>query len=90
MVWSGDDELGPTPLQMDRPQAVVSLTLRAEGFEPETIQVGPDTPEPIEIALRPAPSRPAPTKGRGKAPAGDTGGARRGTQDGELRNPFGD
>jgi len=93
-VWDGETTLGPTPLELDRPEAPRELTVRADGYEAQTIQLGPDVAESMDVTLRPARAvRPGGGGGRGGAGGvgerGGGGGDRHGG-DGELHDPFAD
>ncbi len=98
-VWDGETPLGPTPVDLDRPDAPRALTVRADGYEAETIQVGPDAAEQVDVTLRPARAvRPGGGGGGGRGGGGGgSGGGERGGGgggrhggDGELHDPFAD
>jgi serine/threonine-protein kinase len=88
-VWDGQTSLGPTPLELDRPELPRELVLRADGHQPQTIQIGPDSAERVDVTLSPA--RSVRTGGGGGGGGGQGGGGgHRTTKDGELHNPFDD
>lgn len=52
-VWAGEKLLGSTPLDVPLPKAgSLQVELRADGYEPRTLSIMPDSPPPRTITLK--------------------------------------
>lgn len=52
-VWRGEQRVGLTPLTLDTPDGLDELTLRAPGYRPTTITLGPESHAELHVGLPP-------------------------------------